>query len=541
MDDLQTLLASDLAALDNDRAVNRIGDLIDLATDLGDENGAAVAVSWCGSVQARPLDDEQRALLHYFEANAWSTLGALRGLQASQVVQWSGPAADCWEKEIISLRRASISPGFPTLHPLQRCQVLTNLGNRLSSLGRFSEAVECFDGALAIDSRFGMALGNRGMTLSHMLGTMPHLPHAPGCCATTAFHQAAQSSLKAACKLPVTSEALQYFKHYAAHLDRAGHKPKDPFDPAQGNLGLGKAEQDYRQWALVHRLFLNPLNDLGPITAAAADTLHLPPVTVAIGASSFFEGFFNQLKQEFVSARYLLYEGVSDRQPHFSDSGVTLYDTLDYPVYGLAGEKVKLALRSVYSLFDKLAFFLNYYLELGIPAKQVSFRGFWYQSPQKPDKGLKDDIERRENWPLRGLFWVAKDLYDPRPEYREAMEPEAREIDTTRNHAEHKYLRVHDDLWPELTAMANGPSSMPGDASLSIGCEMLTQRTLRVTKLARSALMYLAFAVHAEEGRKQSERGPDEKILSLPISWLEEADKRGMKAKLDQPNTDSTA
>jgi hypothetical protein len=333
---------------------------------------------------------------------------------------------------------------------------------------------------------------------------------------------------------------LPYFQHYAGRLDAVSYKPKDPFDPALGNLGLGKAEQDYRSWALEHRLFLNPLNDLGAIPAAAADTLHLPPVTVAIGASPFFEGFFNQLKQEFVSARYLLYEGVTDRQPHFSDRGVTLYDTMEYPVYGLAGEKVKLALRSAYSLFDKLAFFLNYYLELGIPPKQVGFRGFWYQS-QKPDKGLKPDIERRENWPLRGLFWVAKDLYDPAPEFREAMEPEAREIDTTRNHAEHKYLRVHDDLWPELSAMANGPSSMPVDASFSIGCEMLIQRTLRVTKLARSALLYLAFAVHVEEGRKQSERGPDAKILSLPIRWMDEADKPGMKARLDQTNTDSTA
>ena len=41
---------------------------------------------------------------------------------------------------------------------IQRCQILTNLGNRLSSLGRFSEAVECFDAALQIDARFGMAL-----------------------------------------------------------------------------------------------------------------------------------------------------------------------------------------------------------------------------------------------------------------------------------------------------------------------------------------------------------------------------------------------
>ena len=540
MDDLQTILTTDLTNLGDDQAVQRIGDLIDLAATLGDENGLKVAVSWCDAVQARSLDDLHRALLFYFEANAWSGLSGLRGQQPSHAVQWFGPAAECWEKEIVSLRRACNTMGFPKLASIQRCQILTNLGNRLSSLGRFSEAVECFDRALEINACFGMALGNRGITLTHMLSALPHLPHAPGCCSTTAFHQTARRSLKGACSLPLEYGAAECFQFYAAHLEAVSQPPEDPFDATKGNLGLGKAEQAYRRWSLSHRLFLNPLNDLGAIPAAAADTLHLPPVTVQIGASPYFEGFFNQLKQEFVSARYLLYEGVTDRQPHFSDTGVTLYDTLDHPVYGLAGEKVKFALRSVYSLFDKLAFFLNYYLELGIPARQVSFRGFWYQS-QKPDKGLKPEIESRENWPLRGLFWMAKDLYDATPGFRDAMEPEAQEIDITRNHAEHKYLKVHDDLWPELSATANAAGILPADAAFSIGCGMLVQRTLRLMKLARSALMYLAYAVHVEEGRKQHERGPDDKILTLPIRWMNDADKAGMEARLDQPNTESTA
>ena len=540
MDDLQTILTTDLTKLNDEQALQRIGDLIDLAARLGDENGLNVALSWCNAVHARSLDDTDRALLLYFEANAWSGMSGIREQQGSHSVQWLGPASECWEKEIVNLRRASNTPGFPKLASIQRCQILTNLGNRLSSLGRFSEAVECFDEALEIDARFGMALGNRGITLSHMLNALPHLPHEPGCCSTAAFHQAARRSLKEACLLPLEDGAAECFQFYAAHLDAVSHAPKDPFDPTKGNLGLGKAEQAYRRWSLSHRLFLNPLNDLGAISAGAADTLHLSPVTVQIGASPYFEGFFNQLKQEFVSARYLFYEGMTDRQPHFSDSGVTLYDTLDYPVYGLAGEKVKLALRSVYSLFDKLAFFLNYYLELGIPARQVSFRGFWYQS-QKPDKGLKREIETRENWPLRGLFWMAKDLYDATPGFRDAMEPEAREIDITRNHAEHKYLKVHDDLWPEMSAGAEAAGKMPDDAAFSIGYGMLNQRTLRVMKLARSALVYLAYAVRVEEERKQHARGSDDRILTLPIRWMNDADKPGMEARLDQPNTESRA
>ena len=196
-------------------------------------------------------------------------------------------------------------------------------------------------------------------------------------------------------------------------------------------------------------------------------------------------------------------------------------------------------LRLVYSLFDKMAFFLNYYLKLGIPAKQVSFRGFWYQS-QNPRQGLKSQIDGRENWPLRGLFWMSKDLYDSRPEFREAMEPEAQEIDITRNHAEHKYLKVHDDLWPEMVG-ASDSLRMPEDAYYSIGSGLLVSRDAALTKLARSALIYLAYAVHVEETRKREEGGPGEKVLSLPIAWMDDASKVWMKAQLDQPSTDSIA
>ena len=464
-------------------------------------------------------------------------LSYLRGKSAGPVIQWSGPAAECWEKEIVCLRRARNSPGFLKMLRIQRCQILTNLGNRLSSLGRFSEAVEYFDAALQIDARFGMALGNRGMTLTHMLKTLPHLPHAPGCCSSTAFHQAARQSLEKACSLPLQEGAGEHFKLYIDQLDQLSLPPKDPFDPANGHLGLDEAEQAYRRWSLSHRLFLNPLNDLGAIAAAAADTLHLPPVTVEIGASPYLEGFFNQLKQEFVSARYLLFEGMTDRQPHFSDSGVTLCDTLENPVYGLAGEKVKFALMIGLFAVRQVGLLPECLSETRHPFEAGELSEFLV-SVAKPDKDMKPDIESRENWPLRGLFWLAKDLFDSTPGFRDAMEPEAREIDITRNHAEHKYLKVHDDLWPELAAAAE---LVPAETAFSIGCGMLGQRTLRVAKLTRSALLYLAYAVHVEEWRKDQERSPDNKILTLPIRWMNDAEKVGMEARLHQPNTESTA
>lgn len=49
----------------------------------------------------------------------------------------------------------------------RRCQILTNLGSSLSSIGRSIEALEAWNEALAIDSEFPMALANRAYGLFH--------------------------------------------------------------------------------------------------------------------------------------------------------------------------------------------------------------------------------------------------------------------------------------------------------------------------------------------------------------------------------------
>lgn len=41
------------------------------------------------------------------------------------------------------------------------------------------------------------------------------------------------------------------------------------------------------------------------------------------------------MKQEYVSARFMLYEGLCDTMLHFSDRGVRLFDTLDYLLMAL--------------------------------------------------------------------------------------------------------------------------------------------------------------------------------------------------------------
>ncbi len=196
-------------------------------------------------------------------------------------------------------------------------------------------------------------------------------------------------------------------------------------------------------------------------------------------------------------------------QPHFSDRDVLLYNTLDYPSYSLAVEKVKASFRMVYSLFDKIAYFLNEYLDLSIPKKRVSFKTLWYEAHNKK-KGVRPDFQKRQNWPLRGLFWLSKDLFEDNLGFKESIEPDAQELHDIRNHLEHKYLKLHEGLW-------HGPPSDNDKASFALADTLafsmdrreFEAKTLRLIKMARAALIYLSLAIHCEEQRRTKERRPD--------------------------------
>jgi len=79
-------------------------------------------------------------------------------------------------------------------------------------------------------------------------------------------------------------------------------------------VGKSKKERAYRLWCLNNTLFLNPLNDIGPHRIAAQDILHLPPFVMSLGEPPALFGLFNQLKQEFVTARW---PGEAGRPPRW--------------------------------------------------------------------------------------------------------------------------------------------------------------------------------------------------------------------------------
>ena len=251
-------------------------------------------------------------------------------------------------------------------------------------------------------------------------------------------------------------------------------------------------ERNYRRWCLDNCLYLNPSNDIGSISIATTDSTGLPSHIVPVDSPDVYTSFFDQMKQVYVSARWTLYEGLSYKVPHFSDRDVTLNMTEPQPILSLAIEKVKTAYRITYSLFDKISFFLNAYMNLGIPEKRVSFRGLWREDDKNT---IRKEFDQTGNWAFCALFWLAKDFFEK--ENDEVAEPQAQGLNNIRNYLEHKYLRI---------TSRQSTQKPPDDLALMMSREEFEAKSVHLIKLARAALIYLTIGFGFEEKRRQPNR-----------------------------------
>ena len=166
-----------------------------------------------------------------------------------------------------------------------------------------------------------------------------------------------------------------------------------------------------------------------------------------------------------------------------------------------------------YSLFDKIANFVNDYFKVGLRERNVTFRSVWFQG-KRNSNSLSSIFRGRRNWPLRGLFWLSRDLFEPT--FREVSEPDAEGLLNLRNYIEHKYCQVYEDMGMEYSRFATSQSG--SSLGFRIGRDMLEAKSFHILKLVRSALIYLSLAIYWEETAKDSTR-EEGFVAPMPL-WL---------------------
>lgn len=506
---IHLLSVDDFSGFSPEELLSYLAQLIDLSFDLAKIEGINKALTLINSIDKGRMSSEQKAILYYYSANAWGNKYAIEHPGVSDNYRWEWKQEEL-ENAIFLLRSSINEEGFNNLDSSAKCNIYTNLGNAFDTAGRYIEALEYWRRSLEIDPDFGMALGNTGVGLenaSHLLYDAGH---------QGLYIREARNKLASAIKALLGKEQYNFaLRSFERTLERIEKRLGDSKDHTcltkQFSLGKSEEEQKFRKWCLRHRLFLNPLNDLGDYSIAAQDIITTPDMVTAIDVGPRYQGFYNQMKQEFVSARYLFYEGITEKRPHFSDRCVLLHNTLDYPSYSLSIEKVKIAFRIAYSLLDKIAYFINEYFAFGKNPKQIYFKTIWFKDNERKD--FLPVLKAKRNLPLRGLFWLSKDIFDEETGFRGSVEPDSQNLYEIRNHLEHKYLKVHDMLIPG----SDDPiySNLKDDLAYSIDRKNYEQKTLRLLRLVRNALIYLSLAIHSEEVERSRKRGPNEIIMPM--------------------------
>lgn len=478
--------------------LNTLGSLFETARENRDIKKLEDSIRIANEIKIESFNTSFKAHYHYFLGNAWGYIQNLKYPKEEFPLETKE-----LDYQIIHFRQAySLINKCKNKDNYNKCQILTNLGNLFSHIGRFSEAQEYFNICLMIDKRFGMAYGNRGMALFYYARVIFEPVH------QFIFMQYARKDLNRSLSSDqVYSDAKQAFRGMILQIENA-YEIKElndfkTYDDYYKNFD--DEEIEYRKWCAENRLFINPLNDILTESVVANDFLFTPSMILRFDEKPIYHSLFNQLKQEFVSARFLFYEALNADEPHFSDRDVTLMDTLDYSVYSLTLEQVKITFRMCYSLFDKIAYFINLYLKLGQDSNRVNFRNVWYKNLLKKN-GLDSNLKTTKNWAMRGLFWLSKDLYDK--EFDSSIEPDAKEIASLRNFMEHKSFKIVESFnegWSEKTE------------TFEIDRSFFYDKTFKLLKLSRSALMYLSFLIFDEERTRNETRDPNK---TIPMDFI---------------------
>lgn len=329
-------------------------------------------------------------------------------------------------------------------------EVLTNFGNVLEELGRTIEAIDIWNQVLAINPDHPVALGSLGQAYMRLINVQPR--H------NVRLIEAARDSLEHAVSSPdlvaqhAECGALQRYERSLEEVRLAGIQQAGQFHEFLVRIHLlrtqhedCKPDRTLREWAESGLLLtVNPYPEWCPDTLK--DELFFNGIATEAsdqGKRRFTElaHTLNQIKEDYALARFL-HHASSQPTNIVGVSSVTQFaDTLDYADFGLASGMLKASIRISVDIFDKIANFLNRYLELGIPDRKVSFASGWYEKGDLNKKVESPVLARllpMSGW-LRGIKDVAENLnFYPAPS------------NDARNKAAHDYLIIENSVRPEI-------------------------------------------------------------------------------------------
>lgn len=421
-------------------------------------------------------------------------------------------------KPLLYQRQAIQHDSFQKCPNELKVMIFTNLGNAFDSVGRFIEAIRYYDQVITYIPNFGVALYNRGYSL-YKLANWLALNHEINADRTPIdfLYVEAKKSFDLAFKEGsiwethsdnVKAMRKKYDEYLLPHIQETqslefikGYKLNSD------DFFKGSSEENtYKKWSLKEHLYLYPINLVSVYDIGGYDYLSFPPYFCRRGEEQpeFFH-WFRLLKQEYIAARYLLFQSIQLKDNgHFADENSDLFPSNEAELkisdnlgeihqndfsFGLATSLMKSSFSKAYSIFDKIAEFIFAFWELEVKNKKgevihnpmISIGNIWYNNLDSK-QGVNTKLINKDNSFLNGLYHLSYDLVGK--EIPEAyILPEFKRLHEIRNKLEHSGVMITKEI--------NTSSSQ---RLMTISLEEFVEHNLSLLRLVRNALFYLSLA-----------------------------------------------
>ena len=181
----------------------------------------------------------------------------------------------------------------------------------------------------------------------------------------------------------------------------------------------------------------------------------------------------------------------------------TFINPRDYSQTNIYTGLLKSAFKEAFNILDKIAVFLNWYYDLGLNERGISFDSIWVKDKKK-DRTLRNRLLHTENMSLYALYDVHKDFQNG---YYQMLK-------------EIRHALTH----RQLTIFELGIVGIQQDGNLlNISADEMLSQTIQLIKLVKAAIIYLINTVTIEEKKKKITTG---KVGTMRVSTaqLEDSD-----------------
>ncbi|MGH1037728.1 LA2681 family HEPN domain-containing protein [Bacillus cereus] len=357
-------------------------------------------------------------------------------------------------------------------------QIYVNLANVYIEMGRVVEAIQELKNVEKLVGDFPMARGNlaiKHFSLAQRVTDRKIMRF---------LIEKGFSELKIVCDeatsdmIPI--DALEMFYDWEKYMENVLDTNLSDVESWSVNQDV---DDEYKTWSAQNNLSLNYIN----VICKKGNIDDVQMINMGMGyfgteRNMEYYSWFNTIKQEYNMARYFLYQienSDTTSLVHESQRYNILINTLDYPAIGFKTELLKVALKTAFSVLDKIGLFCCKFHNQSIPTHRIDFHK-WYK---------EIEFEVALDGPFNALYWLSKDL--------DLKNGEFKEIRLLRNCIEHRFIRILDYYDTPLIDELIDKDKYEYTISYT-DLESITFTTLH---LVRTAIFYMASGFNIEFNR----------------------------------------